>query len=164
VNRIISGTLAGACVLLAGCSSPPAGHIAGSASSAAARPGESTYLCPGIAGGELLEWREHDGDLRGTFHYMWLSGQAPSEGITSLSGDLTGTLRGTAITLHAGFSHPLRASLKGGLFSLNIPDPDGATETVTCRRASMADWNKEVAALNNKLNADNNLPASQARA
>jgi hypothetical protein len=33
---------------------------------------------------------------------------------------------------------------------------------VTCRPASMADWNKKVAALYNQVNEDNNRPTSPA--
>jgi hypothetical protein len=112
--------------------------------------------------GELLKWQNHNGDLSGTFRYTWMDGHAPTEGITSISADLSGTLKGTAISLNLGFSHPLHGRLSGGHFSLNLPQPNGTTKMVTCRPASMADWNKKVAALYNQVNEDNNRPTSPA--
>lgn len=120
----------------------------------------SSYMCPGNRAGELLQWRDKDGKLSGTYKDTWLSGKPPTEGITTLSSGLGGSLKGTAITLNLGFAHPLHARLDGGHFSLSIPQPDGVTETVTCRPASMADWNKKVAGLYNLLNEENNRPAS----
>ena len=85
-----------------------------------------------------------------------MSGKAPSEAFNSISSDLSGTLKGTAVALNLGFSHSLHGKLDGGQFSLNIPQPNGKTEAVTCRPASMADWNKKIAALHDKLNEENN--------
>jgi len=108
----------------------------------------------------LLQWRDKDGKLSGTFKDIWMSGQAPTEGITTISSGLSGTLNGAAITLNIGFSHPLHARLDGGQFALKIPQPNGTAETVTCRPASMADWDKKVAELTSQLNEENNRQVS----
>ena len=134
--------------------------VAGCGGAKPATSGRSTYLCPGSRTGELLQWRDKDGKLSGTFKDIWMDGHAPTEGITTISSGLSGTLNGTAITLNIGFPHPLHARLDGGHFSLNIPQPNGKAETVTCRPASMADWNKKVAALYDKLNEENNRQVS----
>jgi hypothetical protein len=134
--------------------------VAGCGGTKPATADRGTYLCPGSRTGELLQWRDKDGKLSGTFKDIWMSGQAPTEGITTISSGLSGTLKGTAITLNVGFSHPLRARLDGGHFSLSIPQPNGTAETVTCRPASMADWDKKVAELTSLLNEENNRPMS----
>jgi hypothetical protein len=149
--------LVGACFLLAGCSGPLTGHAAGPPSS-----GMTIHVCRGDAQAELLKWREHDGVLSGTYEYQWLSGHAPSEAFNSISSDLRGTLRGTAITLNLGFSHPLLGQLDGGQFSLSVPQPDGTAKTLICQPGKMADWVSASTALTNQLNEDNNRPASPA--
>ena len=164
VSKTISGMLTGACLLLAGCSGPPAGHAAGPPSSAAPKAGMAIHVCLGNTQAELLKWREHDGGLSGTFEYVWMSGHAPSAAYNSISSDLSGTLSGTAITLNLGFSHPLRGKVDGGQFSLNIPQPHGTTKTLICQPGSMADWNNATAAIVNQVNEDNNRPASPAAA
>jgi len=162
VNKAIFGMLTGACFILAGCSSPHGGHAAGPPSSAASKSGMSIHVCLGNTEAELLKWRDHNGGLSGTFEYLWLSGKAPSEAFNSISSDLSGTLRGTAITLNLGFSHPLRGKLDGGQFSLNIPQPHGTTKTLICQPGNIADWNNATAALTNQVNEDNNRPTSPA--
>lgn len=164
VNRIMVGTaLLGVFVLLTGCGNPLAVHITGPASSAAAEPGVSTYLCSGGTDSDLLQWRENSGDLSGTYQSVQVSGQALSEEVSSNSGGLSGTLDGTAITLSIGLSQPLYGSLSDGQLSLNVPQSNGTIQTATCRQASIADWNKEVAALSSQVNADNQQ-ANQAEA
>ena len=154
--------LSGACFILAGCSSPHGGHAVGPPASAASKSGMSIHVCLGNTEAELLKWRDHDGGLSGTFEYLWLSGKAPSEAFNSISSDLSGALRGTAITLNLGFSHPLHGKLDGGQFSLNIPQPHGTTKTLICQPGNMADWNNATAALTNQVNQDNNRPTSPA--
>jgi len=116
------GFLAGAAVIAA-CGSPL--DITSSATSApptaAAEPGVSTYLCSGSINDTLLQWRDSGGDLSGTYEFAQLSGQPPSEQVSSNSGDLTGTLDGTAITVGIGLSQPLYGTLGSGQLTLNVP-------------------------------------------
>ena len=72
-----------------------------------------SYLCSGTTSDELLQWRDSGGDLSGTYQYADLSGQAPSEQVSSSSGNLTGTLDGTAITMSIGLSQDLYGTLSG---------------------------------------------------
>jgi hypothetical protein len=104
-------TALGIVLLAAGCggivpiSHSPATHSAG------AEPGVDSYLCSGNTSDELLQWRDSGGYLSGTYQYANLSGQAPAEQVSSNSGNLTGTLSGTAITMSVGLSQDLYGSL-----------------------------------------------------
>ena len=155
----------GIVLLAAGCGGGiiPVGHSSAT-HAAGAEPGVDSYLCSGITSDELLQWKDSGGgDLSGTYQYADLSGQAPSEQVSSSSGNLTGTLNGTAITMSIGLSQDLYGTLSSGQLTLNVPQQDGTIQAVTCRQASIDDWNKAVGALNSRAGSDNQQ-ASQAQA
>lgn len=163
VARTAVAAVAG--LVLAGCGSSPLHMTSTAASSpdAAAEPGVSTYLCQGADNGTLLQWRDSDGDLSGTYEFAQLSGQAPQEQVSSNSGNLSGTLDGTAITVSIGLSQPLYGTLSGGQLTLNVPQQDGTIQAGTCTQASIGDWNNAVAALDSRASGDNQQ-ANQAQA
>ena len=153
----------GIVLLAAGCGGIiPVGHSSAT-HSGGAEPGVDSYLCSGITSGELLQWRDSGGDLSGTYQYADLSGQAPSEQVSPSSGNLTGTLDGTAITMSIGLSQDLYGTLSGGQLTLNVPQQNGTIQAVTCSQASIDDWNKAVGALTSQAGSDNQQ-ASQAQA
>ena len=84
-------------------------------------------------------------------------------GISGPPGALTGTLNGTAITMSIGLSQDLYGTLSGGQLTLNVPQQNGTIQAVTCRQASIDDWNKAVGVLNSQAGSDNQR-ASQAQA
>jgi hypothetical protein len=100
MGRIAAAVLFPGLVLLVGCGSGPL-HLTSAASTpaAAGEPGVSTYLCQGGSDDSLLQWRASGSNLSGTYEFVQLSGQAPSEQVSPQSGDLSGTLDGTAINL-----------------------------------------------------------------
>jgi hypothetical protein len=166
MNRLVASAVAGAAALmLAACGSGGSVHATSPASSpvAAAEPGVSTYLCTGSTEDDLLQWRDNDGYLSGTYESAKLSGQAPSEQVNSDSTSLSGTLDGTAITLNIGLSQPLYGSLSGSQLSLNVPQSDGTIRAATCNQASLSDWNSAVASLDSQAGSDNQA-ANQAAA
>lgn len=148
---------------VAACGSNSVRVIGAATSAAAAEPGVSTYLCRASTEDDLLQWRQSSENLSGTYQSAQLSGQAPSEQVSANSGDLSGTLDGTAVTLTVGLSQPLYGTLSGGKLSLNVPQSDGTIQTATCNQASISDWNNTVAALNSQAAGDNQL-ADQAQA
>jgi hypothetical protein len=153
----------GIVLLVAGCGGIiPVGHSSAT-HSAGAEPGVDSYLCSGTTSDELLQWRDSGGYLSGTYQYANLSGQAPSEQVSSNSGNLTGTLNGTAITMSIGLSQDLYGTLSGGQLTLNVPQQNGTIQAVTCSQASIDDWNKAVGALNSQAGSDNQQ-ANQAQA
>ena len=150
-------------LLIAGCGGIiPVGHSSATHSTDA-EPGLNSYLCSGSTSDELLQWRDSDGDLSGTYQYANLSGQGPSEQVSSSSGNLTGTHDGTAVTMSIGFSQDLYGTLSDGQLTLNVPQQDATIKAVTCRQASIDDWNKAIGALNSQAGSDNQQ-ASQAQA
>jgi len=157
MSRPAALAVVGALLLLAGCGTTTSFTSSSSSSSpaAGAEPGVSTYLCSGSTSDELLQWRDDSGDLNGTYEFAQLSGQAPSEQVSSNSGELSGTLDGTAITLNIGLSQPLYGSLSGSQLSLNVPQSDGTIQASTCNQSSLSDWNSKVAALGSQASGDN---------
>lgn len=161
MNRLAVLAFGGAGVLmLAACG--PGGFATSPANSpvAGTEPGLSTYLCPGVTSDTLLQWRDSDGSLSGTYESAQLSGQAPQEQVSSDSGELSGSLDGTAITLNIGVSQPLYGTLSGSRLTLNVPRSDGTLQADTCSQASLNDWNKTVVSLNSQASGENN-PANQ---
>jgi hypothetical protein len=146
-----------------GCSGVLYGHSQATGS-AAAEPGVSTYLCSGSTSDELLQWRSSGGYLSGTYQYADLSGQAPQEQVSSNSGNLSGTLDGTAITVSIGLSQDLYGTLSGGQLTLNVPQQDGTIQAATCNQATVNDWNSAVASLNSQAGSDNKAQASASAA
>jgi hypothetical protein len=122
----------------------------------------TTYLCSGSTNDTLLQWRDSTGGLSGTYEFAQLSGQAPSEQVNSNSGELSGTLNGTAITLSIGLSQPLYGTLSNGQLTLNVPQSDGTIQAGTCNQSSLSDWNKAVASLSSQASGDNNAANQQA--
>ena len=103
-------------------------HATSSATSpvAGAEPGVTTYLCSGTGLDDLLQWRNSNGDLSGTYEEAQLSETAPSEQVSSNSGSLRGTLNGNQLTLSIGSSQDLYRPVSGGQLSLNVPQSDGS--------------------------------------
>ena len=161
MNKLI--TLLAVALLAAGCSSAASQVTAHPSSSAAAEPGVSTYLCSGSTNDTLLQFRDSDGVLSGTYQFAQLSGQTPSEQVSSNSGGLSGTLNGTALTVSIGLSQALYGTLSGSQLSLNVPQSDGTIQAATCNRAAISDWNNAVRSLTSQAST-NNSTASQAQA
>jgi hypothetical protein len=124
-------------------------------------PGVATYLCSGSTSDMLLQWRDDSAGLSGTYQRADLSGQVPSEAVSSDSGELSGTLDATAITLSIGLSQPLYGSFSGSRLTVNFPQQDGTIQAATCTQASIADWNNMVDALNGKAGSDNSTAVQQ---
>jgi hypothetical protein len=128
--------------VLTGCGATTSFSAAGSASSSpvtGAEPGVDTYLCSGSTNDTLLQWRNSDGELSGTYENAQLTGQAPAEQVNSNSGDLSGTLNGTAITLNIGLSQPRYGTLTSGQLTLNVPQSDGTIQAGTCAQSTLGD-------------------------
>lgn len=126
-------------------------------------PGVATYLCAGGGQDLLLQWRTGGSDLDGTYQQAQLSGSAPSEQVNAASGELTGTLDGTAITLAVGQGQPDYGTLRNGTLTINVPQQDGTIEPMTCRTTDVARWNRMVGTLHTTASTDNDA-ASQAAA
>ena len=128
----------GIVLLAAGCGGIiPVGHSPAT-NSGGAEPGVDSYLCSGITSDELLQWRDGGGDLSGTYQYADLSGQAPSEQVSSNSGNLTGTLNGTAITMSIGLSQDLYGTCRVGSSPSTCPSRTGQSRrSPAAGRASM---------------------------
>jgi hypothetical protein len=128
----------------------------------AAEPGVATYLCTHGTYDTLLQWRDNGGGhLSGTYQVAELSGQTPTETVSSNSTDLSGTLTGNAITLSIGQSQPLYGTFTGSQLAVNVPQQDGTIQATTCTRASIADWNTTVDTLNTQAGSDNNQALQQ---
>jgi hypothetical protein len=161
--RLVVSAAIGALLLLTGCASTTS-HPPDSPSSpvAGAEPGVTTYLCSGSTNDTLLQWRDSTGGLSGTYESAQLSGQAPSEQVNSSSGELSGTLNGTAITLSIGLSQSLYGTLSNGQLTLNVPQSDGTIRAGTCNQSSLSDWNKAVTSLSSQASSDNDTANQQA--
>jgi hypothetical protein len=148
---------AAAALTLAACGSGGAVHATSSATSpvAGAEPGVTTYLCSGTGLDDLLQWRNSNGDLSGTYEEAQLSETAPSEQVSSNSGSLRGTLNGNQLTLSIGSSQDLYRPVSGGQLSLNVPQSDGSMQAATCDQSSLSRWNTVVSALDGKAGSDN---------
>lgn len=127
-----------------------------------AEPGVATYLCSHSTFDTLLQWRDRGSHLSGTWEQVYLSGQAPSQSVSSNSVGLSGTLNGTAITLSIGQYQPMYGTFSGGHITMNEPQPDGTIQATTCTQASIADWNKTVDTLTRQASSNN--AAAQAAA
>jgi hypothetical protein len=126
-----------------------------SSSGTPGEPGVATYLCQASTNDILLQWRSDGSDLSGTYEHVQLSGQAPAEQVSSNSGDLSGTLDGTAITLSIGLSQPLYGTLSGSQLTLNVPQQGGTIQPGTCTQSDITSWNHVVASLNSRAASDN---------
>jgi hypothetical protein len=166
VNRLAALAVAGAAALtLAACGSGGAVNTTSPATSPAAgtEPGVTTYLCSGSGWDDLLQWRDDNGHLSGTYEEAELSGTSPSEQVSSNSGSLSGTLDGNQLTLSIGSSQDLYGTVSGGQLSLNVPQSDGSMQAATCDQSSLSDWNSVVSALDSRAGGDNQQ-ANQAAA
>jgi hypothetical protein len=119
------------------------------------------FICSGTANATLLQWQDSNGYISGSYEYSSLRGQAPQEQVSSNSGDLSGTLNGTAISLSIGLQQPLYGTLDGGQLTLNVPQSDGSFQAGTCDSGSLSDWNSAVAALDSQVTSDNNTALQQ---
>jgi hypothetical protein len=127
----------------------------------AAEPGMTVFVCPGTTSALLLQWQDGNGSLSGTYESSSLSGQAPDEQVSPESGDLSGTLNGSAISLSIGLQQPLYGTLDGTQLTLNVPQPDGSLQAATCNSGSLSDWNSAVAALDSQAASDNSAALQQ---
>lgn len=165
-GRIAVAGVAGitACCVV-GCSG--AAKLTGSSSSAsasqapAAEPGMTIFICQGTTNAMLLQWQDSNGYLSGSYEYSSVNGQAPQEQVSSNSGNLSGTLNGSAISLSIGLQQPLYGTLDGGQLTLNVPQSDGSFQAGTCNAGSLSDWNSAVAALDSQVSSDNNAALQQ---
>jgi hypothetical protein len=124
--------------------------------SPAAEPGVTTYMCTSVSEDLLLQWQTDSTDLSGTYQDAELSGTAPSEQVTTNSGNLSGTLNASGgITLSIGFSQPLYGTITSGQLTLNVPQSDGTIQPDACTSASLNDWNNSVSGLQNQVASDN---------
>jgi hypothetical protein len=168
----VAGLPVATALLLTACASSGQQHLVSSSGgpsassgspSAGAEPGVTSFVCQGTINDTLLQWQDSGGDLSGTYEYSALSGQPPQETVSSNSGNLTGTISGTAITLSIGFSQPLYGTLDGSQLTLNVPQQDGSFQAGTCTQGSLSDWNNAVSLLHSQAGTANNQ-AAQAQA
>lgn len=143
--------------------SPATGSFSSAATSQApaAEPGMTIFICQGNGKAILLQWQDSNGYLSGSYEYSSLNGQAPQEQVSSNSGNLSGTLHGSAISLSIGLQQPLYGTLDGNQLTLNVPQPDGSFQAGTCNSGSLSDWNNAVAALDSQARSDNNTALQQ---
>lgn len=156
----LAGKLAAVGVVAAGAAGASAAVATGYANTPG-EPGIATYMCSGRSSDMLLQWRDSSGDLSGTYENAGLSGQAPTETVSSGSGGLSGTVAGTAITLSVGLSQPLYGTCSGSQLTLNVPQQDGTIQAGTCTQATISQWNNTIASLNGTASSDNNTALQQ---
>jgi hypothetical protein len=154
----LAGKLAAAVVaaLVAG------GSTAAAVASSSPEPGVSTYICSYSSEDLLLQWKDQGGYLSGTYQDARLTGTAPQEQVTSGSGQLSGSISGSGITLNIGFSTPVYGTVNSSSVTLNVPQQDGTIQPVTCPASDLTHWNKAVAALNQQASRDNQVANQQA--
>jgi hypothetical protein len=121
----------------------------------------SIFICSGTTNATLLQWQESNGNLSGSYEYSSISGQAPQEQVASNSGNLTGTLKGMAVSLSLGLQQPLYGTLNSGQLTLNVPQGDGSFQAGTCTSGSLSDWNGTVTALDSQASSDNSTTLEQ---
>jgi hypothetical protein len=153
-------------VAVCGCSAPTAvrlGNVSGNTSAVAAEPGVTTYLCtftsPEVL---LLQWQESQGYLSGTYQDDKITGTAPQESLSPSNGNVSGSVKGSGITVTLTGGFPTwYGTDNGSQITLNIPQQDGSISSESCNRASVSDWNSAVASLNNELGSDNGTVEQQ---
>ena len=102
VNPWIAATIG--LFVVAGCGGVSGVVYGHPSATGAAEPGVSTYLCSGSTTDMLLQWRDSSGSLSGTFNYANLTGTPPGEQVSTDSGNVSGTVDGSALTLNfSGF-------------------------------------------------------------
>ena len=159
VVALVAGAVAGVVVANSGSGNPAPGAVA-------VVPGVTTFLCQQNNGDILLQWRDSDGHLSGSYEDAKLAGQVPGEHVQNKSGDLTGSVDGSAVTLHIDVPQPLFGTLSGDHLILNMPQADGSFVPLVCGQDSLAAWNSAIAALDGRAQQDNdqaNQTAAQTR-
>jgi hypothetical protein len=121
-----------------------------------AQPGVTSYLCPFNDEWLLLQWDSNQGsDLNGTYQDAKITGQVPQEQVTSSNGDFSGTENGSAITVVFD-TVTWYGKTSGSSITLNVPQPGGTIQPVTCNSSGLARWNTSVSTLDNQAASDNN--------
>src|SRR5262249_10778163 len=113
---------AGVAALVAG------GSTAAAVASSSQEPGVSTYTCSYSSEDLLRQWKDQDGYLSGTYQDARLTGTAPQEQVTSGSGQLSGSISGSGITLNIGFSTSVYGTVNSSSVTLNVPQQDGTIQ------------------------------------
>lgn len=125
-------------------------------------PGVSSYLCPFSGEKELLQWKASDGQITGTYQDAQLTGTAPDEQVSAGSGYLTGTIRGSGITLNLNEASVWYGTITSSTVVLDVPQPDGTIQAVMCARSDVPAWNAAVQSLDDQASTDNNAANEQA--
>lgn len=89
-------------------------------------------------------------------------GKPPDETVSPSSGDVSGTVAGAGISLDLG-SETWNGNIGGSAVTLNVPQPDGTIQGVTCDVASLDEWNQAVNSLDDQASTDDGQ-AQQAQA
>ena len=146
--------------------------------------GANIFLCRQSADQTLIQWQYSNGNLAGTYDEAKLSGQAPAEKVNSTTGNITGTMDGSDVTLNttapittpnttapsvstAPTANTGSSSIKGTVtasqLTLNMPQSDGTYQSTSCDQAAVSDWNSLIDSLNSQAQQDN-VQASQTAA
>lgn len=157
-RRVASAsTIVAAIACMTACGSAPSAGLGRSDGMAAPSPvaGVTGYLNSGPYGIAFLQWQtDGGGDLQGTIDMATVSGTAPNESVSTASSSFSGQISGSSVTLNIG-GHTDYGTVTDGTLTLNVRQTDGRIQPVVYRRASPADYNKALAAVNRTVQQAN---------
>ena len=110
----------------------------------------------------LVQWTQNGNHLTGDLQQALIqgSGTSGSESVSNQSVAFTGTINGSSVTLSLdqglGSTTNLTGTLNGGVLDLNYPGQNGVIITVSMPSGTAADFNRDLASLQGRVQSANN--------